>query len=91
LFGGKKLEEDELVVSIIERNCEGCDGGGRRRGTAMGGPLKIEQRIDIYGGQQKRRRVLATEDQTALTDTMKQSWIKPVLISVMNIYSITTL
>jgi hypothetical protein len=59
----------------------------------MGGLLKIEERIDIYGGQQKRRRALATGDQTALTDTMKQSWIKPqiVLISVMNIYSITTL
>ena len=34
-----------------------------------------------------------TGDQTTLTDTMKQSWIKPriVLISVINIYTITTL
>jgi hypothetical protein len=39
----------------------------------MGGLLEIEQRIDIHGGQRKRRRALATGDQTALTDTMKQS------------------
>ena len=70
-------------ASIIERSREGCDGGGRRRGTAMGGLLEIEQRIDIHGGQRKRRRALATGDQTALNDTIKQSWIKPrvVLIS----------
>jgi hypothetical protein len=48
-------------ANIIEWSREGCDGGGRRRGTAMGGLLEIEQRIDIHDEQRKRRRALATE------------------------------